>query len=452
MNTIGTWESNVESIALNDSYRTDQDHYEAMFVKSPTLRICHLGKYYHPFRGGIETHVRSLAQAQSKLGHDVTVACINHIDSKGDDVWCRRLATTPSVTTDDHGVAVQKFGKFATVARFDFCTGVRRFLKQADKNFDVLHLHVPNPALCVWLASMKPKLPLVVTYHSDIVKQRFIRKPFRIVEDRVLKQVDRIIVATQAYRDSSDILRKYVDRTTVVPFGLDLTSYRNPSAKSLAYAEKLRSQYGDAPLWLCVGRLVYYKGFEHAVRALKHSPGRLMIVGNGPLFTSLQSLATELGVSERVLWRNSLDDDELRGAYLASTALWFPSVVRSEAFGLVQIEAMASGCPVINTDIAGSGVSWVSMDGVSGCTVPIENPMALAEAANRIAMNPAFRARLSAGAIQRAEEIFDIRRMTARTMQVYDSVLSRNTAPVLKPEPQSQNASSQRELLTAERS
>ncbi len=430
MNKIGYLEPSAESLAINEGYRIDQDHCEAMPLKTSKLRICHLGKYYHPFRGGIETHVRSLAQSQSALGHEVTVACINHIDANGNDVWCGRLAKTPSVLGNDGNVTVQRFGKLGTLARFDFCTGVRKFLRNAEKNFDVLHLHVPNPALCVWLASFKPKVPLVVTYHSDIVKQRFIRKPFRVVEDWVLSRVNQIIVATQAYRDSSDVLSRYLDKTTVVPFGLDLAPYRRPTEKSLAFARQLEEQFGDAPLWLCVGRLVYYKGFEYAVRALKDSPGRLMIVGQGQLYDSLQALAESLGVADRLVWRSSLDDDELRGAYLASTALWFPSVVRSEAFGLVQIEAMASGCPVINTDIAGSGVSWVSLDGISGYTVPVENPTELAKAACRLADNPELRAELSAGAIQRAEEIFDIRKMTARTTHVYDSILNSNAQPV----------------------
>ncbi len=419
-------ESRGQLTDCNDLYRIDEDHYEAMLKKQVKLRICHLGKYYHPFRGGIETHVRSIAQSQSEMGHEVTVACINHIDAKGSDVWCRRIAMTPTIADNDGDIALQKFGKFATLARFDFCTGVRAFLKKADQNFDILHLHVPNPAMCVWLASIQLKIPLVVTYHSDIVKQRFIRKPFRIIEDRVFSRVDRIIVATQAYRDSSEVLGRYLDKTTVVPFGLDLEPYRKPSARSLAFAEQLRTQYGDAPLWLCVGRLVYYKGFEFAVRALQHCPGRLLIVGQGELYNSLQALAESLGVADRLMWRDRLDDDELRGAYRAATALWFPSIVRSEAFGLVQIEAMASGCPVINTDIPGSGVSWVSMDGISGCTVPVQDPVALAQAASSLVNNPALRAELSAGALQRAEEIFEIRKMTVRTMSVYDAILNPN--------------------------
>lgn len=406
-------------------HRIDKEHVDVMPVETANVRVLHLGKYYHPFRGGIETHVRSLAQSQTEVGCSVTVACINHMDASGKDVWASRFSRTPTVVENDGNVSVRKFGKLGTIARFDYCAGVRSFLKNCGNDFDILHLHVPNPAMCVWLASIKPRLPIVVTYHSDIVKQRFIRKPFRIIENRVFDRVDKIIVATQAYRDSSDVLARYLDKTTVVPFGLDLKPYRNPSPEALAFANQLRKEHGESPLWLCVGRLVYYKGMEYAIRALAHCPGRLLIVGNGQLWDDLKTLSEKLGVADRVDWRTSLDDDELRGAYLAATALWFPSIVRSEAFGLVQIEAMASGCPVINTSIEGSGVPWVSLDGVSGCTVPIQDPMSLAIAARSLVENPALRDSLSKGAIQRADELFEIREMTRKTMSVYESILKR---------------------------
>ncbi len=309
------------------------------------MRICHLGKYYHPFRGGIETHVRSIAQAQISAGADVSVACINHRDHLNRDVWSSRLAHTPSVDEKDGDVRIRRFGKFATLARFDFCRGIRNFLNEASSKYDLLHLHVPNPVMCVALAATNPRIPVVVTYHSDIVKQRFIRKPFRLIEDRVLANVERIIVATQAYRDSSTVLSRYQEKTTVIPFGLDLQPYRTVTPKVTAFEEELRRRSGGEPIWLCVGRLVYYKGTEFAIRALVNCPGRLVVVGGGELYASLRELADILKVSDRIDWYGSLDDEQLRGAYRAASALFFPSVVRSEAFGLVQIEAMASGCP-----------------------------------------------------------------------------------------------------------
>lgn len=395
--------------------------------RSRPLSICHLAKYYHPFRGGIETHVRSLARAQASLGHDVTVVCVNHVDQAGQDVWSSRTARTATVFEKDGPVSILKLGKFGTLARFDFCAGLIRFFRSLRKRFDLLHLHVPNPVMCVGLATVGNRLPLIVTYHSDIVKQRFIRKPFRVIEDRVFRGVDHFIVATQHYRNTSEVLRPYLDKAHVIPYGIDLRPYIFQNEKAQEFSARLVEQAGEQPIWLCVGRLVYYKGTEVAVRALAHCAGQLIIVGSGPDEAALKSLAQRLGVDGRIHWFRNLGDDELAGAYNAATALWFPSVMRSEAFGIVQIEAMASGCPVINTRIPGSGVHWVSQDGVSGLTVPVSDAAALAAAANRIANDRDLRQTLAIGAVERATHEFDLMRMASRTMSLYADVLRANS-------------------------
>ncbi len=416
-----------------NSYRADREHAKTVTEAPSKLRICHLGKYYHPFRGGIETHVQSIAHAQAAANNDVTVACINHLDSKGQDVWWKRLATTPSSVARDGEVNVKRFGKFGTLARFDFCLGLRSFLREAPKNFDLLHLHVPNPVMCVAIATTRVKIPIVITYHSDIVKQKFIRKPFSLIENSVFSSVNRIIVTSQAYRDGSPVLARYGDKCEVIPYGLDLRPFKTVRPGVKDFADELRRKANGEPIWLCVGRMVYYKGTEVAIRALVDCPGRLVLIGNGELWDSHHELAKSLNVADRIDWYPMHTDDQLLGAYQAATAMMFPSVFRSEAFGIVQIEAMASGCPVINTHIPDSGVSWVSLDEVSGLTIPMNDPKALAAAANRLVDDPGFRNRLAVGAVARAEQYFSIEEMTERTQNIYARVLGRSAE--LVPEP-----------------
>jgi rhamnosyl/mannosyltransferase len=218
---------------------------------------------------------------------------------------------------------------------------------------------------------------------------------------------------------ASMVLRRYLPKYGVLPLGLDLNPFLSPNAKALAAADFFRKKHGH-PLWLSVGRLTYYKGFEIALTALREVPGRLLLVGDGPLETKLKRLAAELGVGDRVTWLGQTHDDELVGAYHAADALWFPSVARSEGFGQVQVEAMASRCPVLNTDLAGSGVPWVSPHEETGLTVPVGNAPALATAARRLLGEPGLRERLAKAARQRAITEFDHRIMGERSMAIYE--------------------------------
>jgi glycosyltransferase involved in cell wall biosynthesis len=169
--------------------------------------------------------------------------------------------------------------------------------------------------------------------------------------------------------------------------------------------------------------LIYYKGFPNAVRALTRVAGTLLLVGDGPDRPDLEAEARSLGVSDRVKFLGAMPYQKIVPYYLAADAFWFPSIARSEAFGIVQVEAMAAGCPVINTAIPHSGVPWVSRHDREGLTVPMDDPLALAEAANRIATEPGLRDRLVEASRQRVREEFDHRVMARRSVDIYRRVL-----------------------------
>jgi rhamnosyl/mannosyltransferase len=264
--------------------------------------------------------------------------------------------------------------------------------------------------------------PLIVTHHSDIVRQRVLKYLVRPVEAAIYRRAARLLVDSPPYVNGSDSLRPFRDKVEALPLGIDLAPYRQPSAAALRHGEELRKRH-PGPLWLAVGRLVYYKGLDVALRALRDVPGTLHIVGTGPMGERWRALAGELGVADRVVWRGRSPDDELTGAYHAATALWFPSNARSEGFGLVQVEAMASGCPVINTAVPDSGVSWVSRHEETGLTVPVNDPAALAAAARRLLDEPGLRERLAAEAVRQAVDRFDHRVMAGRSLDIYRAVI-----------------------------
>jgi rhamnosyl/mannosyltransferase len=387
------------------------------------LRVCHLAKFYPPAPGGIESHVRTLARAQAALGALVRVLCVNHLDRRGRDVTWARLARTPTVEEWDGPVRISRLGKWGNVARLDVCPGLRRALRQLQPETDVLHLHAPNPTMTLALASMRPARGLVVTHHSDVVRQWVLGRVFRPVERFVYNRAGGILCTSPRYADGSPLLAGYNGKVGVLTFGIDLAPYREPSALARVHAGRLRAEFGE-PLWLAVGRLVYYKGLHNAVRALAAVPGPLLVIGEGPAEDELRRLALATGVADRIVWRGHVSEDELVGAYHAATALWFPSNARSEGFGLVQVEAMACGCPVINTAIPASGVAWVSRHEETGLTVPPDDPAGLAAAARRLLQEPGLRRRLADAARRRAASEFDHALMGRRSLEAYQRALA----------------------------
>jgi rhamnosyl/mannosyltransferase len=393
------------------------------------LKVCHLGKFYPPASGGIETHLQTAARAQADAGAAVRVLCVNHRDPGGLDVTWRTFARTQTVRESDGPVEIERRGRWASLTRFEVCPGLVRRLRSLEaEGFDLLDLHVPNPTMLLGLFVARPRIPWVITYHSDVVRQKFLLALQRPVENWVFRRARAILATSADYVAGSDYLQRFGDKVRVVPLGIDPGPYLAPNPEALSHAARFRELHGQ-PLWLAVGRLVYYKGFGNALRALAHVPGKLMLVGVGPLQGELERQAREIGVADRVVWVPYLSADELVGAYHAATAFWFPSNARSEAFGLVQVEAMASGCPVINMSIPGSGVAWVSRDGETGRTVPIDDPIAFAAAANELASDPDLRARLGRQATERAVREFSAERMAERTMTAFREALGRNPAP-----------------------
>jgi rhamnosyl/mannosyltransferase len=397
--------------------------------KKPNYRIIHLSKYYPPDRGGIETHVQTLAQTQAALGAEVHVVCVNAFDHKG-----RLSNSTHTVEEMDGNVSVTRIGRIFSLARFDVCPELPKKLCQIVQCPNtLLHLHTPNPTMLMALTMLRNRLPLVITHHSDIIKQKFLKYGLRPFEHIVYSKSSQILTTSLPYIQGSRFLRFYHDKLSYLPLGLDAYNYTQPNHKAIDFSHSLKDKY-PGPIWLAVGRLVYYKALHIAIEALRLVSGTLVIIGVGPLEQELKTLAQKLGVDKRILWLGHVSEDELVGAYHAATSLWFPSNVRSEGFGLVQVEAMASGCPVINANIPCSGVPWVSRHEKEGLTVPTNDPVALAEAAQRLLSEPGLRNILVKASRKRAE-YFNQKTMAERSFDFYEQVLNqeRSYAGIPKP-------------------
>jgi glycosyltransferase involved in cell wall biosynthesis len=377
------------------------------------MRIVHLAKYYAPLYGGMETHVETLSKSQAQMGLKVIIVCVNSFDENS-----KLSQYTTSQITFEGRVEVIKVRRLFSFLKLDFCPSLFFYIRYFSKLKDtIFHVHTPNPTMLIALLLAGKIDKLVVTHHSDAIKQQLLKYLFRPIEHFIYRQAAIVLTTSAAYQEGSRFLRLYEHKLGVLPLGIDLSAFITPAPRMLDRSQQLKAEHGDI-LWLAVGRLVYYKALHIALAALQHVPGKLLIVGTGKLIAKLQKTAWELGVADRVIWWGRASEEDLMAAYHAATALWFPSNVRSEAYGMVQIEAMASGCPAINCDIPGSGVSWVCRHELEGLTVPRNDPQAFAAAARRLLTEPGLRERLSQRAKERSQEFYDTV-MAQRSVEIY---------------------------------
>jgi glycosyltransferase involved in cell wall biosynthesis len=364
------------------------------------LRILHIGKFYPPYLGGMETHLEIVCEGLSR-SCDVSVVVAND-----------------SYKTESHragSVAVTRVGSLGRLAGTSISPGMIRAI--GSHPAEIVHLHWPNPMAAVAYLASRHTGRLIVTYHSDVVRQRVLAMAFAPVLKMLLDRCDAVIATSQLYLETSEVLRDVQRKCRVIPLGLQTASY---ASVDRAEVQRIRARFGSR-LLLSVGRQVYYKGFEYLITAMQHVDGKVLLVGEGPLRSELESLSKQLGVEDRVVFLGNVHD--LVPYYHAADAFVLPSVTRTEAFGIVQIEAMACGRPVINTALD-SGVPFVSLHGETGLTVEPKNVQALASALNRLLSDDRLRAQFGSAARRRVEAQFNADAMTQRTLAVYDEVLA----------------------------
>ncbi len=355
------------------------------------MRVLHVNKLYTPWIGGIESVVQELAEGLITLP----------------DIHCEVLVCQdrgPREISELNGVRITRVASSGMFLSMPFAPGFSAALQAMASKFDVVHVHTPFPLLlfCDWNDLKKKGVRIVIHHHSDIVRplQRALLSPLGRLEKRFLNAADKIIVTSEGLLKHSLTLANYRSKCQVVPLSIGLNSVRSRSAEERA---GIRDRLGLRPndrVIMFAGRLAYYKGVEYLIEAVRSLNVILLIAGAGPLQSRLTRQIERQNLTSKVRILGRITDDELNSLYSVADLFVLPSIAPSEAFGLVQLEAMSHGLPVINTDLP-SGVPSVSRHNETGLTVPPADSAALRSAIALILTDNELRQRFSAAALQR---------------------------------------------------
>ena len=364
------------------------------------MKVLQLGKFY-PIRGGVEKVMWDLTCGLSARGIDC-------------DMLCAELEKDEVIHLNEHGrvICVKAWRKLAATM---IAPKMVSWLKKHKDEYDIIHVHHPDPMACLALRRSGYKGRVILHWHSDILKQKTLLKFYAPLQRWLIHRADKIVGTTPVYLKESPYLKDVQDKTVAVPIGI----------KPVSFDEKLaaewKERYPGKKLVVSIGRLVPYKGYGYLVAAAESlgSDYQILIVGDGPVRENLKEEIRSHGVEGKVKLLGYVEDEEMHALLGACDVFVLSSVMKTEAFGIVQIEAMSLGKPVIATKVPESGVSWVNADGESGLNVPIKDSEALAEAIQAICSDADLRDRLSEGAAERFRNLFTIEKMIDKTIKIY---------------------------------
>jgi glycosyltransferase involved in cell wall biosynthesis len=374
-------------------------------------RPLHIGKFVPPPYAGVEAHVDTLLRNLPPEAQGTLVAGESPMATIGEPPPYRLLAA-------------RSYGRLASAT---LSPGVlwlaRRELRAGRCN--LLHVHAPNPWGDFAALAAPESVPVVMTWHSDIVRQRRIMLAYRAIQRRALARADRIVVFTPKHYESSRQLHQ-VDcaaKMRFVPIGIDFDRLGTAQASEAMRAQLVHFAAGR-PTILTVGRHVYYKGYDYLLAAFARlrAEAVLVMVGTGVLSESLKRQARELGIEARVLFLGEVDDAALAAALHHCDFFCLPSIEPSEAFGIASAEAMACGKPTVVCEL-GNGVNHLNQHGRTSLAVPPRDVPALADAMEQLLRDDALRRRMGLAANEWVRTQFSIPAMKAGMLAVYRELL-----------------------------
>ncbi len=372
------------------------------------MRVLHAYKVYVPgVYGGIPSVIAMLAKlSRSGFGTQVLVA--------RECGFARKY--------EFEGVEVEAVASIGMVMSMPLAPTYPFWFAKRARTFDVVVHHAPFPLTDLGALLMPRGSAFIIHWHAEVIGRPMLMKLLAPLFRLSLKRADRIIVSDRAIVENSPFLKDFAEKCVVVPYGCDVAYWGELTSAQRKAVDRLQERHPK--LVVAIGRLVSYKGYEVFLRAMQDVDAEAVIVGEGQLKADLRSLAEKLGILDRVKFLGVLEPDEVKQYVYAAKVLAFPSVTEAEAFGIVQLEAMAAGKPVVNTDLA-TAVPNIARDGKEGLTVPPNEPAAFAEALRQLLEQPDLAATLGAAGRERVDAEFSQSLFLSRIQEVYKEALKR---------------------------
>ena len=371
------------------------------------MKILQFGKFYYPTFGGMERTMFEITEGFNARG----IKC---------DVLCSNTKPKSEISQFD-GYTAYRAATYGLINSAPISPKLISKLWKIHKNYDIIHIHHPDPMAFLALYLVRPSSKIVIQWQSDIVRQAKMLKFFLPLQDWVLKRADRIIVASEAYARHSPHLKPYLEKAEIIPLGISDTSFHVDEVK----AEQIKEKYLDKKIVLAFGRLVTYKGFEYLVEAAKYlGDDYVVLIGGGGIEEkNLSELISKYKLENKVHLLGHVDEGEKYSYYQAASLFCLPSVTKAEAYGIVLLEAMAFGLPIVSSRIEESGMTWVNQDKVTGLQVPPRSPKELAEAIEEIGNDSELYQKFSENAKKRYQKIFTREIMIDKLDNLYQKIL-----------------------------
>ncbi len=364
------------------------------------MKILHLGKYYPPYAGGIEAYCKTICEGLVSKGHEVDIVVANNLNQ--------------FVMERINGVNIFRLPRKAVLGSIPICPTMPFFVRKLVKenNHDAIHLHYPNPMAEMSYFFGCRNMKLIITYHTDASTKYRAKLLYLLASKLLLRCAKHIIVTSKSYLESRDALIGYINKCQIIPIPVSSPFLLPIDVNGVA---EIKRKYGVFILF--VGNLSSYKGSHYLIEAMVNIKCNLVMVGIGA-DNSITEFIKKLGLENRIYFPGKVEEKELINFYDSCELFCLPSVSPMETFGIVLLEAMARGKPVISTEL-GTGTSWVNQNGETGLVVKPKSSKVLSAAINHVLQNDDIRLRMSNNAQKRVIEGFTIDKIISSIIDAY---------------------------------